>query len=413
MLASLKNRSQLTGTKYSKKDINNLGSGYFADALNASNTDRAWDLSSASQTLAEKAQAAQEAQNAASMALTGKQFDIQQAQNKSQFDITQATSADQFAKSLAEQKRIAEEQLNAAGSSSTLQNVGTGLSAAMTGAKFYDWMGGPKPEMPWSKGPVNPSADTALNALGETPPLQAEPVVNLGQSAETLAKAKEAAQPSVFQIDAPVTPEVAPTGTLGQAVPISEAATAAGEAAAAQLGGAPSYAASLGYGAPVLESSAPALTPAASLYAAPAAAGELGVSAAPALAGETLGSVVGPMGAAYALWDLGVTLGGGKSPTGAGVNQLIEQVPNIINQGGGQLSSMFGGGAQQMGKYGIYGDQAGVDEANRLMQARIAEKIAQDTARGEYTIDSSGQVIWTRAPGSPLQKAPEPFSFGF
>ncbi|MCX5829208.1 MAG: hypothetical protein NTV58_14570 [Deltaproteobacteria bacterium] len=410
MLASLKNRSQLTGTKYNKRDVNSLASGYFSDALNATNTDRAWDLQSASQTLAEKAQAAQEAQNAALLDQSANQFNANLAQNANQFNATQATSADQFSKTLAEQKRIEEARQNAVGDSQSLGNVQTGLSAGMLGANLWSKLGtgesGPMefPDLsfkPTLKG-IGQGVKDAFGSNTATP----NP---LDPAAEALAKAKSAAtetSPGVFNADTPPPPIATDTtGTLGDmGSGVSTAATTAGEAAAAQLGGAPSYAASLGYGAPVLESSAPVLSPAASLYAAPAA-GEV----APALAGETLGSVLGPLGAAYGVWDLGVTLGGGKSPSGAAVNQLIEQTPGMINTAGQQISSAFGGGVTDYSHTGMgsYGSMAELAVAQREMEGSESARIAAandleyrranapdwGTRQGEYTMNDAGQIV--------------------
>jgi hypothetical protein len=395
ILASLKNRSQLTGTKYTKRDINNIGSGYFSDALNATNAQRAYDLQSASQTLAEKAQAAQEAQSAASLALSGQQFDIQQAQsadqfnksqalsadqfNKSQalssgqFDTTQATSTDQFAQTLAEQKRIADAQQNAGESSNTLQDVGTGLSAAMTGAKVYDWLGGPSPSKLWSgTGPTNAAADTAIDVLGETSPFQAEPVVNLGQTTQPLTTAKDITKSSAFTVDAPAVAETAQVGNvaLNNAVSTAEPGMpglydVGSLAAPTTVGAIGGYnAAGVGVNSGMSLANNGMLmsgTEAAATNAGLAAGKGAALGAAPAAAGETLGSVLGPIGAAYALWDLGVSLGGGKSPSGAAVNQLIEQVPNVVNQAGGQISQGVSGFAPAISNFvsNFGGDSSG------------------------------------------------------
>jgi hypothetical protein len=456
MLASLKNRSQLTGTKYSKKDVNNLGSGYFSDALNASNADRSYDLSLASQTLAEKSQAAQEAQNAAQLALSGKQFDIQQAQNKEQFDISQATSTDQFAKSLAEQKRIADEQANAQDSSSTLQDVGTGLSTAMTGAQLYKMAGG---KYPWEdKGLVNPDAaqgggiervysdqiggptEKQAAATNPAPTVQAfpapvvvpqtgyeqimtprsgiEPTATTGDpwgaSAEDLAMRKMTLpkDTSVFATDAPTPGTATETGSLG---------TSTIGAGGADIGGGMTDAtgnvigsAEEGFGQ--VAGSGGSLLTAAKGAAGGIAGGILGKVAGdkgwlPGMDAE-MGAMAGTMvagGGPYAVLatmapraiDAVVKIG---EKTG---QQLMEQVPNVISKAGGQLGSMFGGGVQNMGKYGIYGDQAGVDAANaRMAIDEAAKKAEQDRINRQYWDENFGPG-WTPAGAS------NTFSFGF
>jgi len=368
MLASLKNRSQLTGTKYSKKDISNLGSGYFADALNASNTDRAWDLQNASQTLAEKAQAAQEAQNAATLALSGKQFDIQQA-----------TNANQFAQTLAEQKRIADAQQNAQGEADAMGNVQTGLSAGLLGTKLYG-MADEAGKIPWKTYPGN---ETTVASEGMTGTYDANTLSQPGMYGQEglpseIASYTPRKPESVFTTDAPVftaptTPVIAETGPLGTPA----GAQLGGYGSEAELGGG----AITGLGAGSAQGVGGMTTATGGILGSAeegfAAVGAGAGSAVPAAAGETLSSVLGPLGAAYGLWDLGVTLGGGQSPTGAAVNQLVEQVPNVINQAGGQLSSLFGGGVQNMGPYGIYGSYGNMMATKEAMDRSEAERQAK------------------------------------
>lgn len=111
LLRKAQNQSQLRGVSLSKKDVNQAGSGYFSEALDATNAQRSYDLAQASQTLAEKTQAAEE----------------------NQFTKNYEQSASQFGQNLAEQKRQAEEEKKAAESATTLGYLGTGTTAALAG----------------------------------------------------------------------------------------------------------------------------------------------------------------------------------------------------------------------------------------------------------------------------------------
>jgi hypothetical protein len=97
LLRRAKTQAQLRGTNLSSSDVNSMGQGYFSDALDASNTDRAYNLAEASQTLAE-----------------------QQA----------ATQKDQFAQSLAQSRAEAEAQEEAAKKALTQNYVSSGLQGA-------------------------------------------------------------------------------------------------------------------------------------------------------------------------------------------------------------------------------------------------------------------------------------------
>ena len=112
ILRQAKAQSQLRGTPLSSSAVKSIGSGYFSDALDAANTDRSYALADASQTLAEKSQAASE----------------------DQFAKNYALSNSQFAESLAQSKAEAAAQQEAAAKANTQGYLQSGVSAAGMGA---------------------------------------------------------------------------------------------------------------------------------------------------------------------------------------------------------------------------------------------------------------------------------------
>ncbi len=112
LLNSARRQSQLRGTSLPSSAVRSMGSGYFADAADAANTDRSYALAEAGQTLAERSQASQEAQNRALL-----------AQNQ-----------DIFAATLAQQKAEMAAQQEAAKAADLQGNITTGVSALGTGA---------------------------------------------------------------------------------------------------------------------------------------------------------------------------------------------------------------------------------------------------------------------------------------
>ncbi|MEN6621553.1 MAG: hypothetical protein ABFD50_08410 [Smithella sp.] len=122
LLRQAKTQSQLRGTNLLPNDIKSMGSGYFSDALNASNSDRAYNLAEAQQTLAEQQATAQT-----------EQYNQSLAQNAEQFEKSQALSNDQFAKSLAQSKAEAQAQQEAADKAQTQGNIQSGVQTLGTG----------------------------------------------------------------------------------------------------------------------------------------------------------------------------------------------------------------------------------------------------------------------------------------
>jgi len=139
LLSKAKSQAQLRGEDLSAKDIKSMGSGYFSNALEQTNADRAYNLANASQSLAEQAQKAQE----------------------SQFSQSYSQSADQFAKGLAQQKFEAEEQKKAADKAAMQGNLGTGAQMALGGA----YLAGPSGMGLWGGGGAAAGQLTAAESL--------------------------------------------------------------------------------------------------------------------------------------------------------------------------------------------------------------------------------------------------------
>lgn len=112
ILRQAKAQSQLRGTPFSNSAIKSMGQGYFADALDASNTDRAYNLANTQQTLAEKAQATDE----------------------EQFNKSYNLSSSQFAQSLAQQRAMMDAQKGAADKATMQGYANTGVSGLGMGA---------------------------------------------------------------------------------------------------------------------------------------------------------------------------------------------------------------------------------------------------------------------------------------
>jgi len=103
LLARAKTQAQLRGTDITSGNVKGMASGYFSDALDASNQDRAYNLAESSQNLAEKAQ---------------------------------ATSESQFAQSLAQQKEQMAAQQDAAAKAAKMGNIQTGISTGLGAASL-------------------------------------------------------------------------------------------------------------------------------------------------------------------------------------------------------------------------------------------------------------------------------------
>lgn len=114
ILSQAQRQSRLRGQTLPTSAVRSMGAGYFADAFDASQTDRAANLAQSQFNLAEKAQTATEAQNKAIL----------------------AQNADLFAKTLAMQKSQEEAQMEAAEKAQLQGNIGTGLQAGTLGASL-------------------------------------------------------------------------------------------------------------------------------------------------------------------------------------------------------------------------------------------------------------------------------------
>lgn len=105
ILRQAKAQAQLRGAPLNSSTIKSLGTGYFSDALDASNTDRAYNLANA-----------------------------QQLSQEEQFNKLYNLNSSQFAQSLAQQREMQDAQMDAADKATKQGYLTTGVSALGTGA---------------------------------------------------------------------------------------------------------------------------------------------------------------------------------------------------------------------------------------------------------------------------------------
>jgi len=191
LLRQAKTQSQLRGTPLSSSAVKSMGSGYFADAADAANTERSYDLANASQSLAEKAQAASE----------------------DQFAKNYALSNSQFAENLSQAKAEAAAQEDAAKKAETQGYLGTGAQALGTAAML-------------TKGSLWGKAATPANSL-LTQSGTGSTSVGIGAADLPGAATGEAANAAASNTL---------TGTIGKVAPVA-AYIAAAELARGQWGG--------------------------------------------------------------------------------------------------------------------------------------------------------------------------------
>ncbi len=132
-LMDARRRAQLTGRPLSAQEVSGIASGYFADAAARNDAARRTAIAQAGQTLAEKAQTAQENQWAQELAQTKALAEASNALKEK--ELAQQNS--QFGQNLSLQQESLSGQLSAAEQARKMQLLQTGISGAGSGALIY------------------------------------------------------------------------------------------------------------------------------------------------------------------------------------------------------------------------------------------------------------------------------------